>query len=136
VAGPTPDGTEAGCPFLRSSIELVQGALRRLSVGRPPGSRRQPSPFEDSVRLYQFDQYGRHLRTREAAPGAVLLTFGYDSAGRVVTITDADRNVTTTQRNVPGATDHHCRPVRAADDADPRWGYLACVTDPGGNRHG
>jgi YD repeat-containing protein len=65
----------------------------------------------------------------------VLLSFGYDSAGRVVTITDADSNVTTVQRNAQGQPTAIIGPfgqqtTLALDGA----GYLASVLDPAGNR--
>ncbi len=89
---------------------------------------------DDGSELYQFDQYGRHLRTRDALTGTILLTFGYDAAGRIVTITDADNNVTTVERNAQGQPTAIVGPfgqrtTLALDGA----GYLSSVTDPGGN---
>jgi RHS repeat-associated protein len=91
-------------------------------------------PSEDGSELYQFDGAGRHLRTRNALTGAVLLTFGYDAAGRLSTITDADANVTTVERDGQGKPTAIVAPFGqrtplAVDGA----GLLASVTDPGGN---
>ncbi|KAB2921394.1 MAG: hypothetical protein F9K25_20545, partial [Candidatus Contendobacter sp.] len=43
---------------------------------------------EDGRQLYRFSAEGRHLSTLDTLTGAVLYTFGYDSAGRLITITD------------------------------------------------
>jgi RHS repeat-associated protein len=54
-------------------------------------------PSEDGREVHVFLQ-GRHLRTLDALTGEPLLTFGYDSAGRLVTLTDANAQVTTVER--------------------------------------
>ena len=61
-------------------------------------------PSEDGTEVYMFDRDGRHLRTVEALTGAVKWTFGYDGAGRLVTVTDgsATPNVTTIERDGSG----------------------------------
>src|SRR5207249_2541423 len=57
---------------------------------------------EDGAELYQFNAIGRHLRTLNALTGAALYSFSYDSAGRLLTVTDGDGNVTTIQRDGNG----------------------------------
>ena len=42
---------------------------------------------------------GRHLQTLNTLTAATLFSFGYDSAGRITSITDGDGNVTTVERN-------------------------------------
>ncbi|WP_163995126.1 RHS repeat-associated core domain-containing protein [Pyxidicoccus caerfyrddinensis] len=58
-------------------------------------------PSEDGRAAYVFRQ-GQHLRTLDALTGATLLTFGYDSAARLVTLTDANGEVTTIERQADG----------------------------------
>jgi RHS repeat-associated protein len=88
---------------------------------------------EDGSEIYQFDPSGRHLRTRDAQTGAVLLTFGYDPGGRVVTLTDADGNVTTVVRDGQGRPTGITGPfgqqtLLTLDDA----GYLTTAANPAG----
>lgn len=59
-------------------------------------------PSTDGREVYEFDEAGRHVRTRDVLTGATLLDFGYDGGGRLVTMTDAGGNVTTIER--AGAT--------------------------------
>ena len=59
-------------------------------------------PSGNGMKLYVFDPTGRHLETRHALTGATLFTFGYDSDGRLVTVTDANNNVTTINRDGSG----------------------------------
>ncbi|MBZ4417792.1 PA14 domain-containing protein [Myxococcus sp. RHSTA-1-4] len=58
-------------------------------------------PSGDGRETYIFSG-GRHLRTLDALSGVPLLTFGYDSAGRLVTLTDANAQVTTIERQSDG----------------------------------
>jgi RHS repeat-associated protein len=89
---------------------------------------------EDGAQIYQFSATGRHLRTRDATTGAVLLTFGYDAAGRLVTVTDADNNVTTIERDGQGHLTGILAPFgqHTTIALDPA-GYIATVSDPAGN---
>jgi RHS repeat-associated protein len=57
---------------------------------------------EDGGAVFQFDQYGRHLRTLDALSRDTVLTFGYDSLGYLTSLADADGEVTTIERS--GAT--------------------------------
>jgi RHS repeat-associated protein len=59
-------------------------------------------PSVDGSEVYTFTQGGRHLQTFGALTGALRYEFGYDGAGRLVTITDANGNVTTVERNGQG----------------------------------
>ncbi len=88
-------------------------------------------PSEDGAELYQFDRKGRHLRTLEALTGAVLYKFGYDSAGRLMQVTDGDGNVTTIERDVNGNPTTIIGPYgqRTSLQVDAN-GYLARVTNP------
>ncbi len=57
---------------------------------------------EDGSQVYAFDENGRHLRTVDAETGVVIHLFGYDTSGRLVSVTDPDGNVTTIQRAPDG----------------------------------
>ena len=50
---------------------------------------------EDGRSLYVFDRSGRHLRTLDTLTKATVLTFGYDSRGRLTSIKDGDGRTTT-----------------------------------------
>ena len=110
--------------------------IRRLSPPLPGFAATDIAIASDEgSQLYQFDQYGRHLRTRDALTGAALLSFGYDGAGRVVSITDAVGNVTTVERNAQGQPTAIVGPFgqRTTLTVDGA-GYLASVLDPAANR--
>jgi RHS repeat-associated protein len=92
---------------------------------------------EDGTELYRFDAAGRrHLQTVDALTGAVLLQFGYDGANRLVTVTDADGNVTTVERDGGGTPTAIVSPYgqRTTLTVDAN-GYLATVTNPAGEVH-
>lgn len=90
-------------------------------------------PSEDGSELYQFDYQGRHLRTLNALTGGVLYQFGYDSVGRLITVTDGAGNVTTIERDATGNPTALVAPfgqrTLLALDAN---GYLSRVTNPAG----
>jgi RHS repeat-associated protein len=92
-------------------------------------------PSEDGHQVYVFDSTGRHLHTLDALTGAALLSFGYDSAGRLISITDADNNVTTIERNANGDPMAIVAPFgqRTTLTLDAN-GYLASITDPAGGQ--
>lgn len=54
---------------------------------------------KDGSLVYEFDSAGRHLRTRHGLTGAVVYTFTYDTNGRLLSLTDANSNVTTINRD-------------------------------------
>jgi RHS repeat-associated protein/CSLREA domain-containing protein len=93
-------------------------------------------PSEDGGLVYVFNNTGRHLRTVNALTGATMLTFGYDSAGRLMTITDGDNNVTTIQRNAAGqptailSPDNQLTTLEVNPD-----GYLTRIADPLNQAH-
>jgi RHS repeat-associated protein len=59
-------------------------------------------PSEDGASRFVFDSAGRHLRTENALTGQMVLTFARDAEGRLLTVTDADGNVTTIERDGNG----------------------------------
>jgi YD repeat-containing protein len=91
---------------------------------------------EDGATLFHFDLRGRHLRTTSALSGADLLTFAYDGAGRLQSVTDGDGNVTSIERDGAGAPTAIVAPfgqrtVLTLDAA----GYLAAITNPAGETY-
>jgi RHS repeat-associated protein len=90
-------------------------------------------PSETGEQVYVFDAEGRHLRTNNALTGATLLTFRYDLAWRLASVTDADGNSTTIERDASGQMTAIVAPfgqrtlVSVGSD-----GYVASVTDPAG----
>jgi RHS repeat-associated protein len=105
VAGFTdPQGLAVG-PDGSLYIAFTTGAkVRRVASAFPTiGASDIVLPSENGRELYRFDKFGRHLSTRDAFTGTIRETFGYDTAGRIWTITDRDGNVTTVQRSTNGS---------------------------------
>lgn len=88
-------------------------------------------PSADASEVWVFDLYGRHLRTLDALTNAQTQLFGYDTGGRLISITDRDNNVTTIQRDGqgnPGAiVGPYGQQTTLGLDSD---GYLHTVTNP------
>ena len=84
--------------------------------------------------VYEFNQAGQHLRTREAFTGDTLLTFGYDTLGLLVTVADKHGNVTTIQRGPQGQPLKIIAPFgqQTTLGTDPNLGFLTSVANPGG----
>ncbi len=86
---------------------------------------------EDGSELDVFNPAGRHLRTVNTVTGAVRTQFGYDSAGRLIQITDGDGNVTIIERSAQGVPVAIVSPygqrTTLAVNSD---GYLATITTP------
>jgi YD repeat-containing protein len=61
-----------------------------------------PRRAHDGSQAYAFDENGRHLRTVDAETGVIVYRFGYDTNGRLTTVTHADGNVTLIQRDAGG----------------------------------
>lgn len=92
---------------------------------------------EDGSEIYVFADVfagGLHTQTLRPMTGAVLYTFGYDISGRLITVTDANGNVTKIQRDSNGNPTAIVSPygqiTNLAVDGN---GYLSQVTDPAGN---
>ncbi len=91
-------------------------------------------PSEDGGEYYRFDDRGRHRSTTNTLTGVVEITFGYDKAGYLVSVTDKYGNVTSVQRDSSGNPTAIIGPYgqRTPLSFDSN-GYLATVADPTGN---
>jgi RHS repeat-associated protein len=87
----------------------------------------------DGSEVYVLAPGGRHLRTVDALTGALRQEFGYDSAGRLASITDGDTNITTIERDLAGAPTAIVAPFgqRTALTVNPD-GFLSHVSSPSG----
>ncbi len=116
-------------------LSLEDDTIRRIHPPLPGGvlSADILIPSEDGEQVYEFDANGRHLRTRSALTGGTLFSFGYDSDGHLVSVTDGDGNQTTIQRDLAGNPNTivgpygHTTSLALDDD-----GFLSQVTDPAG----
>jgi RHS repeat-associated protein len=88
-------------------------------------------PSSDGREIYRFSPSGRHLLTLDALTGATRYQFAYDSGGRLASISDANGNTTTVERDSSGSplavVSAFGQRTTLSTDAG---GYLAQVTDP------
>ena len=59
-------------------------------------------PSSDGQELYRFDEDGRHQQTLDSLTGRVIVDLGYDSDGRLITLTDDAARITTIVRDSAG----------------------------------
>ena len=89
------------------------------------------APSTDGRDLYVFSALGRHEQTVDALTGTVRWQFGYTPEGFLQSVTDADNNVTTIQRDSTGAPTAidgpFGRSTALSIDSD---GYLESITNP------
>lgn len=90
-------------------------------------------PSRDGTRVYEFDEDGRHLGTRDALLDTELLSFEVDGDGLLSAVTDPYGNVTTIERNAAGEVTaiiaSNGQETLLSVDGD---GDLAAITDPSG----
>ncbi len=150
VAGTTEQGLEGnGQPALRVNLQKPKGiALApngNILIAEQDGNRIRniqtllPSftgqdiviPSEDGNELFQFNSDGKHLKTINALTNADKYVFGYDAAGRLITVTDGDGNITTIERNGTGDPTGILSPYNQLTaltrDAN---NYLSALTNP------
>ena len=117
--------------------DLINHRIRRIAPALPGiGISDIAIPSEDGSQLYRFDSSGRHLETKDAITGNVLLSFSYDQSGQLIKITDIDNNITTIERDNLGnptaiVSAFGQRTVLSLDSN----GYLAAVTNPAGDQY-
>jgi YD repeat-containing protein len=87
---------------------------------------------DDQAETYRFDANGRHLDTVATATGTILHAFGYDSAGRLTSVTSAG-HVTQIERDAAGNPIRILAPAGEETllDTDEN-GYLSNAIDPTG----
>ncbi len=91
-------------------------------------------PAPDGSVIYTFDRRGRHLKTVNARTGADTATMAYDSAGRLLSMTDGDGNVTAVERASAGYPTAIIAPFgQRTELTRDSNGWLASVEDPGGH---
>jgi len=94
---------------------------------------------QDGSEVYVFNSSGIHQQTLKPLTGALEYQFGYDAAGNLVTITDANANVTTIQRNAnetPTAiVSPYNQTTQLTTASDGSNNYLSQITDPAGNSY-
>lgn len=123
-------------PDLRLIIGDGADGRRRLVSAALPGFNENEIlvAAEDGATAYQFDQYGRHLRTLDAMTRDTILEFGYDSTGWLTSIADADGEVTTIERT-GGVATAIVGPFGQRTELDyDSNGYLDDVTNAAGER--
>ncbi len=124
-----PDGSLLMACTADNRVRRVGAALVAFSGG----SNVFKFPSADGRELKAFDAHGRHIQTLNALTGAALLTFGYDSAGRLGLITDADGRVTHFNHDPNGVPTTIVGPFgQTTTLAVNENGYLKSVTDPAG----
>ncbi|MDQ6799856.1 MAG: hypothetical protein M3041_03365 [Acidobacteriota bacterium] len=93
-------------------------------------------PSADGSEFYVFDFNGRHQRTVDAMTGVTTLTFQYDTAGRLASMTDRDGNITRINRDGSGNATSIVAPggqtTTLAIGGD---GYLSSITNPAAERY-
>jgi RHS repeat-associated protein len=135
AGGLNPTKVDLGPDGILYIAEPQPGRIRKVSPALPVfGLDDILVSSEDGHLLYQFNTTGRHLRTLDALTNATIYTFGYDTDGRITTITDAFSNVTTIQHDANGNPTAIIAPGGQTNnltvDSD---GYLASITDADGN---
>ena len=86
-------------------VFFVEEFLETLQVLTPQGGlslAERAVGSGDGTEMYIFDATGRHRRTIDTRTGAVVLRFGWDTAGRLESVTDRNGDVTQVLRDSAG----------------------------------
>lgn len=91
------------------SIYISDTTNRRVRKVATTLARQRQNEFvlatRDGAEVHVFDAEGRHTRTVDPLLGSAVYTFGYDTRGRLETLTDIEGNVTRVERREDGATE-------------------------------
>jgi RHS repeat-associated protein len=97
------------------------------------GADEEVTTSRDGSELWVFDGDGRHKRTLDPVTGTTLYTFSYDSAGRLVGVTDRDNRTTTVERTSDGRASAIVAPGGARTELDVNGaGYATQIRDSRG----
>jgi YD repeat-containing protein len=90
----------------------------------------------DGTEAYRFNLQGRHLDTRDTATGVVSATFGYNTGGYLITVTDPFTNVLRIERDASNKPTALVAPFgqRTTFTTDAS-GYLLTATDSSSRRY-
>ena len=108
-------------------VRSVAPALPALRLGE------STIASDDGRSLYVFDPNGRHLRTVDALTKATVLSFGYDAAGRLTSVTDGDNHKTTITRDATGTPTSIVAPYGQVTALGVTGGYLSSIKNPAGD---
>jgi YD repeat-containing protein len=119
-----PDGALYTTARTNNTLRVVRPAVRESSAGE------LLVPSDDGSETYRFDANGRHLDTRQTAGGTLRYSFGYDAAGRLISVSNAGQ-VLQIERDAGG------RPTRLLAASGEQTlletdenGYLSRMTPP------
>ncbi len=110
--------------------------IRGVAPRRSAGAAAFQFASDSGAEVYEFDEQGRHLRTRDALTGVTLFEFAYDAEGRLIRIRDREGLDTTIDR-VAGVPTGLVSPFgsRTTLSVDVN-GDLRTIADPESQVHG
>ena len=95
-----PQGVATGRDGELYIADTSSNTLRKVSPSLPGVSLGEiVVPAEDGSELYIFDDQGRHLRTVNPLNKAIIYLFHYNTNGYLISVEDADNNITTIERD-------------------------------------
>ena len=143
------DGTPAPATYVFFPKNMAVGAdgavyisddflmtVRRIAPPdlSPTGGRSLVVPSTDGRIASVFASNGRHQRTVDAITNVALSSFGYDAAGRLLSIADRYGNTTTIERDSSGNATAITSPFGDRTVLAVTGGYLTSVTNPAGEQ--
>lgn len=92
-------------------------------------------PSDDGSQVYRFTPEGRHVTTVNALNGEVIYQFHYNDDDLLMSIEDADANITTIERDSAGNATAIIAPFGQRTELTVTDGWLVRVTDPEDRSH-